>query len=131
MYRTCCTTRHSRPAHLLGLTLPRPALYARIEARVDSMLAAGLEAEVRGLLDQGYSPTLGPLRSLGYKEMVQYLYGDLEYPLAVEQIKQNTRRYSKRQQTWFHADPQITWFDVSALSSATVADRLEAYLMPG
>lgn len=117
-------TRRSRPAHRFGLTLPRPALYARIEARVEAMIAAGLEDEVRNLLAQGYAPTLGPLRSLGYKEMIATLCGELDRSTAIHSIQQNTRRFAKRQQTWFRADPQIAWLDVSALSSATAATCL-------
>jgi tRNA dimethylallyltransferase len=121
-------TRTPRPAYRIGLTLPRPELYARIEARVESMLAAGWEAEVRGLLAQGYAPTLGPLRSLGYKEMTSAICGELDRATAIAQIKQNTRRFAKRQQTWFRADPQITWIEVSALSSATVAMQVGEHI---
>lgn len=117
-------TRPSRPATRIGLTIPRPELYARIGTRVDAMLAAGLEAEVRGLLERGYAPTLGPMRGLGYKEMVSYLSGEIDYTAAIESIKQNTRRFAKRQGTWFRADPLIAWHDVAALSSATVAEAL-------
>jgi tRNA dimethylallyltransferase len=121
-------TRPPRPAIRLGLTLPRPALYARIEARVDTMLAAGWVDEVRGLLAEGYSAELSPLKSLGYKEIITYLHGAMEYETAVRDIKQNTRRFAKRQQTWFRADPEIVWCDVSAMDSATVAEHLLALL---
>jgi tRNA dimethylallyltransferase len=113
-----------RKAYRLGLTMPRPELYARIEQRVDTMLAEGLEAEVRQLLAAGYPPTLGPLQSLGYKEMIQYIRGEFDLTTTRATIKQNTRRFAKRQQTWFRADPRIRWFDVSAFSSATVAKLL-------
>jgi tRNA dimethylallyltransferase len=116
--------RPTRPAIRLGLTLPRPELYARIEARVDAMLAAGLVEEVRHLLAQGYSAELSPLKSLGYKEIITYLRGETDFDTAVAEIKQNTRRFAKRQQTWFRADRLIHWFDVSALDSATVAEHL-------
>jgi tRNA dimethylallyltransferase len=117
-------TRAPRPALRLGLTLPRPALYARIEQRVDAMLSMGLVDEVRGLLAQGYSADLSPLGSLGYKEIIAYLHGETEYDTAVRDIKQNTRRFAKRQQTWFRADSLIHWLDVSAFDSATVAEHL-------
>jgi tRNA dimethylallyltransferase len=116
--------RTPRPAIRLGLTLPRPALYARIEARVDAMLAAGWIEEVRGLLAQGYSADLSPLKSLGYKEIIAHLQGGMDFETAVRDIKQNTRRFAKRQQTWFRADPLIVWCDVSAFDSATVAEQL-------
>jgi tRNA dimethylallyltransferase len=117
-------TRSQRPAIRLGLTLPRPTLYARIEARVDAMLAAGWKEEVCGLLAQGYSADLSPLKSLGYKEIIAHLHGDMDLETAVRDIKQNTRRFAKRQQTWFRADPLFVWFDGTALDSATVAERL-------
>ncbi|HZO87106.1 MAG TPA: tRNA (adenosine(37)-N6)-dimethylallyltransferase MiaA [Chthonomonadaceae bacterium] len=120
--------RPPRPAFRLGLTLPRPQLYARIDARVEAMLAAGLEAEVRGLLAQGVSPALSPLRSLGYKEMAAFLRGEIDRATAIERIKQETRRYAKRQLTWFRAEKRLHWVDVSALSSATVATSLLEYL---
>lgn len=120
--------RPERPAHRLGLTLPRPELYARIERRIEEMISAGLEAETRSLLARGYATSLTPLRSLGYKEMIAYLQGDTDLTRTIQDIKQNTRRFAKRQQTWFRADPQILWLDVSALSSATVAARLQEYI---
>lgn len=116
--------REPRSAIRLGLTLPRSMLYTRIEERVDTMLAAGWVEEVRGLLAQGYSANLSPMKSLGYKEINAYLCGETDYQAAMSEIKQNTRRFAKRQQTWFRADSEITWYDVSALDSATVAERL-------
>ncbi len=113
-----------RPARCFGLTLPREELYARVECRVDAMLEAGLEQEVRDLLRDGYGGGLSPMRSLGYKEMVEYISGQLDYSEAVSAMKQNTRRYAKRQQTWFGGDPAIEWIDVSELNSAAVARRV-------
>ena len=113
--------RASRPVIQVGLTMPRQELYARIDLRVEMMMARGLEAEVEALLAQGYSPELTPMRGLGYKEICAYLRGEMDRQTAIETIKLNTRRFSKRQQTWFRADPRIHWIDVSAMSSATVA----------
>lgn len=121
-------TRPTRPAYRMGLMLPRQELYARIDTRVNQMIAEGLEDEARRLLDQGYSPTLGPLRSLGYKEMIAYLCGESDRTTAIEKIKQETRRFAKRQFTWFRADPNLLWFDGSAQDSAAVAERLLAHL---
>lgn len=94
----------------VGLELDRAALYEGIERRVDEMMERGLLEETRGLLSMGYSAALKPMRGLGYKEMTGFLNG--EYPLetAVSLIKQNTRRYAKRQLTWFRKDPEIRWF---------------------
>jgi tRNA dimethylallyltransferase len=122
--------RRPRPAQRWGLTLPRPLLNARIDSRVDTMLEEGLVAEVETLLQQGYSNDLGPMKSLGYKEIVEYLHGTLTYAAAVEEIKTNTRRFAKRQQTWFRADTLIRWLDVSELSSAEVAAQIHRELIP-
>ena len=113
-----------RPAHLFGLDLPRAALNERIERRVDGMMAAGLVAETQGLLAAGYNQTHGPMRSLGYKEISEHLAGALERDAAVALVKQNTRRYAKRQQTWFRAEVGLQWQDVSALTSDAVSEEL-------
>lgn len=93
----------------LGLHLPREELYRRIAARVEAMLAQGWLAEVRHLLRR-YPPDLKPLRSLGYRHLIRVLMGHLPLAEAVAQIKQETRRYAKRQLTWFRADPEVRWF---------------------
>lgn len=80
------------------------------------------------LLAQGYAPNLGAMRSLGYKEMIAHLQGEWDLETAIRSIQLNTRRYAKRQQTWFHADPAIDWINVSALCSAEVADTLQERL---
>ena len=116
---------HARRAALVfGLDLPRPALNERIERRVDGMMAAGLVAEVQVLLEKGCNKTHGPMRSLGYKEILEYLEGATDLENAVALIKQNTRRYAKRQQTWFRAEPGLNRLDVSALTSAQVAEKV-------
>lgn len=98
----------------IGLSAGREELYRRIDARVDRMLEEGLVDEVRGLLAAGCGPDLKPMRSLGYKEICAHLSG--KYPLdeAVRLIKRDTRRYAKRQMTWFNADAEINWFEYSA-----------------
>ena len=93
----------------LGLTLPREELYRRIEARVEAMLAQGWLAEVQGLLSR-YSPEIKPLKALGYRHLAAALEGRLSLEEAVAQIKKETRRYAKRQLTWFKADPEVRWF---------------------
>ena len=93
------------------LTLPRALLYQRIEQRVDVMLANGLITEVESLLAAGYRRDSIALRSFGYKELIAYLDGKCTYLEAVEQLKQNTRRFAKRQLTWFRGDTRIEWID--------------------
>lgn len=95
----------------VGLMLDRDALYARIDARVDAMMDSGLLEETRGLIDAGYSPSLKPMGGLGYKEMTACIEGRLDLEEAVELLKRNTRRYAKRQMTWFGKDPGIRWFN--------------------
>jgi tRNA dimethylallyltransferase len=93
----------------IGLTLPRPELYARIDRRVDAMLAQGLVAEVRALLAKGFDPRLKSMQSLGYRHMTDYLQGRLEWDEAVRTLKRDHRRYAKRQMTWFGADSLVRW----------------------
>ena len=99
------------PFIAFGITMPRALLYRRIEQRVDVMLANGLIAEVESLLAVGYSRDTIALRSFGYKELIAYLDGDCTYLEAISQLKQNTRRFAKRQLTWFRKDTRIEWLD--------------------
>ena len=99
------------PFIAFGLTMPRVLLYCRIEQRVDVMLANGLIAEVESLLAAGYGRDTIALRSFGYKELIAYLGGDCTYLEAISQLKQNTRRFAKRQLTWFRKDTRIEWLD--------------------
>jgi tRNA dimethylallyltransferase len=105
--------RSSSPYNLLqlGLIRPRPELYARVDARIVAMLAAGLVDEVKGLLAQGYSPDLPALSAIGYREIIAYLMGEISLGEAEALIKRNTRIYIRRQANWFKAnDPEIRWF---------------------
>ncbi len=90
----------------IGIDLPRPVLYARIDARVDQMLVDGLEAEARALIPYRH---LKALKTVGYSEMFDYFDGKCTLAEAVELIKRNSRRYAKRQLTWFRRDPEIFW----------------------
>jgi tRNA dimethylallyltransferase len=93
----------------LGLTLPREELYRRIAARVEAMLAQGWLAEVEGLLRR-YPPDLKPLKALGYRHLIAYLKGRWSWEEACTLLSRDTRRYAKRQLTWFRADPEVRWF---------------------
>lgn len=96
----------------VGLDWPREVLYERINRRVDAMLDEGLVDEVRWLLEHGYEKDLHRLRSLGYREMAAHLKGECPLEEAVQQMKQNTRRFAKRQLGWFRADKRIHWIPV-------------------
>ena len=102
-----------------GLSQPREIMYARINARVDEMMEAGLVNEVKALLTQGVKPNCegGAMQAIGYKEIVSALQGDISMERAVELIKQNSRRYAKRQWTWFRHDAQTKWFDYTDFST--------------
>ena len=92
----------------IGLTAPRPEIYNRINTRVELMLKAGLIEEVKSLQQQ---KSLNALNTVGYKELFSYLEGTVSLDEAVEEIKKNTRRFAKRQLTWFKKDEKVTWFD--------------------
>jgi tRNA dimethylallyltransferase len=94
---------------LLGLSLPRAELYARITARCEAMVRHGLVEEVRALYATGLDPVLPSLRSLGYREIGEYVRGRCDLPAALSRMAQATRRLAKRQLTWFRADPQVMW----------------------
>jgi len=97
---------------IFGLTMDREKLYQRIEQRVEEMIRAGLVEEVQKLLDAGYGPGLTSMQGLGYKEIISYLTGEVTLPEAVELLKKNTRRFAKRQLTWFRSDGRIKWLVV-------------------
>lgn len=114
------------PSHrfqLVVLNMDRETLYARIEARVDQMMADGLLAEVHGLMDAGFDPNENPLRTIGYAELAPCLLGEREVPEAVALIKRNSRRYAKRQLTWLRRREDARWIDVDP--DATVEQALE------
>ena len=99
---------------VLGLACPRDELYRRIDARVDGMMQAGLVDEVRGLLTMGYSRELPSMSGIGYREVCQYLAGELDLSAAAARIKTATHRLARQQATWFRRDdPRIRWLDVS------------------
>ena len=111
---------------VLGLTVERPALYGRIDARFDAMMDAGLLDEVRGLLEAGNSTDGGPLASVGYVQLGAYLNGDLDFAEAVARAKTQTHRLVRRQYTWFKLnDHRIAWLDATrGLPAAEAAGRV-------
>ena len=112
-------------SRLFGLTRPRPELYARIDARVEAMLAAGLVEEVKALAAQGYGWDLPAMSALGYKQIGQYLRGECDLPEAVRRIKQATRLFVRRQANWFKpTDPGIRWFDAGKITPEAIRQAL-------
>ena len=99
----------------VGLEMDRSALNNRINQRVDAMIVGGLEAEAKTLLSYRH---LNALQTVGYKEMFDYLDGNISVHQAITLIKQNTRRYAKRQMTWFKKQPQFIWVTVYPESTA-------------
>ena len=97
------------PAVFLGMEVDPTVLRARIDARVDAMVEAGLVDEVKGLLERGFREGVTAPQAIGYKEIVAALDGRISLEEAVEQIKLATRRYAKRQRTWFRKDARISW----------------------
>ncbi|MCL2324349.1 MAG: tRNA (adenosine(37)-N6)-dimethylallyltransferase MiaA [Actinomycetia bacterium] len=102
---------HYPGVRYLGLSKERATLYRDLDARVEGMLAAGLLDEVCALRAAGLAKTPTARQAIGYKELLTYLEGGSSYEEAVAAIKQNTRRYAKRQMTFFSADPRISWID--------------------
>ncbi len=114
------------------LSRDRKELYQRIDRRVHRMLAQGFLNEVEGLLGMGYGPGLKPMQSLGYSQLVRHLSGECSLDDAVVEIQRETRRYAKRQLTWFRGDPEFQWFhpdegekvmDLVGLRLESLADR--------
>ena len=98
------------------LNMDREKLYERINLRVDIMMNNGLEQEVRKLIEMGYSPELVSMQGLGYKEFIPYFNGEISLEQVVDDIKKYTRRFAKRQLTWFRGQTNGTWLDMGTLS---------------
>ncbi len=109
----------------IGLAIDRKILKERIAARTQNMVEAGIVDEVRGLLAKGYSEKLKPLQSLGYKQMIDFIRGRLDWDSALHSINRDTWHYSKRQMTWFSADKTINWFAPEDLT--LIKNRLDEF----
>lgn len=97
---------------LIGLHRPKDQLDRRIEERIERQLAHGMIDETRGLLDRGYGRHLGAMKGLGYRQVAAYLAGEFDYDEMVRRFKRDTRRFAKRQMTWFRKEPGIEWIAV-------------------
>ena len=112
-------------ALVIGLEMERGALYERINRRVDLMLEVGLEQEVRDLLAHGVSPECQSMQSIGYRQLVWYINGSMDYAQAVDKLKQATRNFAKRQITWYKKMPYIQWLKLDAEANyANVVGRI-------
>ena len=100
---------------LLFLVRGRSELYPRIEQRVDGMIAGGLEGEVKGLMDKGYAEDLISLQGLGYKHFISHFRGRTTRDETISLLKRDTRRYAKRQFTWFRREADAVWVDITGL----------------
>jgi tRNA dimethylallyltransferase len=111
-----------RPAVQIGVQLPREVLYQRIEARVDRMWAAGLEAEVRELAARGLRDGKTASRALGYQQMLRHLDGALTSDQARDETVRATRQFARRQESWFRRDPRVNWLPVGESLTACALD---------
>jgi tRNA dimethylallyltransferase len=103
----------------VGLTLPRTVLYHRIAERVSAMVAMGWVGEVEGLLKAGWDPGVPAFQAIGYRQLAQHVRGEIGLGQAVEETIRATRRYAKRQVTWFRREPDVVWFDAEDPDATT------------
>ncbi len=120
-------------ALVIGLNRERSALYRRIEERIDWQLAHGLLEETKRLLDQGYTRDCAAMKGLGYRQVAAYLAGEYDQAEMVRRFKRDTRRFSKRQMTWFRREPSIDWLMVPEPetfeeTADRVTHRIERYM---
>lgn len=116
-------------AFKIGVFMPRDILYKKIDARVDAMIAAGLLDEVKQLLEKGYTDELPSMQSIGYRHMTDFIKGRLSLEETVNTMKRDTRRYAKRQMTWFRADSEIQWVEPGR--EIEVKQMIAKFLMSG
>ena len=115
-------------AGVIILNMDREKLYERIELRIDIMMQEGLLEEVKGLLDKGYTPDLVSMQGIGYKEFIPYFNGECTLEEAVIQLKTNTRRFAKRQLTWFRRQIDGLWVDLSKSTGEEAMEDVLDYL---
>ena len=108
---------------IVVLNRERSHLYERINKRVDIMLQKGLIDEVKSLLDMGYSKDLISMQGIGYKEIIKYLDGEYTYDEAIEIIKRDSRRYAKRQITWFKRYDSAKWFNLDEYNDINILEK--------
>lgn len=125
--------RESRPEWrvlFLGLTRPRPSLFAALDERAERMAASGLREETERLLAAGYAPDLPAMHGIGYRHFVKVIQGEWSPARAVRAMQRDTRRYAKRQWTWFAREPGIRWLDVEAAGGPEgAAEQVEKWIL--
>ena len=109
----------------VGLAVDRAPLCAALNARVDRMVADGLADEVRGLLAAGCAASLPAMQGIGYRHLAPVIQGHGCFPDALSAMKRDTRRYAKRQGTWFAREENVQWIPVEPGRSASIADRIK------
>ena len=115
-------------AAVIILSMDREKLYERIELRIDIMMEQGLLEEVKGLLEKGYTPELVSMQGIGYKEFSPYFNGECTLEEVVTQLKTNTRRFAKRQLTWFRRQIEGLWVDMSSSTGEEAMEEVLDYL---
>jgi len=122
--------RKDGPAYdfrIIGLRMEREKLYERIDARIDHMIAAGLEEEVRNLLIKGYGADLPAMSAIGYREMARFINGEIDLESAKALMRKNTRNLVRRQANWFKSsNPEIRWYETGEQTTIQVLDDLAA-----
>jgi len=108
----------------IGLSLPRNLLYQRINTRVEEMMSLGFLEEVKVLVERGFKDALFRMRPLGYIELLEHLAGKLTLEEAVELIKRNTRRFAKRQLTWFRKEKDVVWIEMDKMSQKEALQKI-------
>ena len=113
----------------IGLHISREMLYKRINKRVEIMIDSGFVDEVKRLLTMGYSPELKSMQSIGYRHIVNFIEGHCTWDETVRTLKRDTRRYAKRQITWFKADPEVIWKEPEAIED--IKELIKKFLQGG
>jgi tRNA dimethylallyltransferase len=108
----------------IGLSAPREIIYQRINKRCLDMVKCGIIDEVTDLLHEGYSPKLKSLQSIGYRHVLYYLMGMVTRDEMLRLFKRDTRRFAKRQLTWFRRDPRIKWYDISNSTISSIQNDI-------
>ncbi len=117
------------PARFFGLHVEPDVLRKRIDARVDTMVEQGLVQEVRRLIEHGFREGITAPQAIGYKEIVRALDGECSLEEAIEDIKTASRRYAKRQRTWFRKDTRISWLDATNATPYDLANQIAHMLL--